>query len=409
MRQGSPPLAALAVMAAALAIPSAAGAATTIGSPLAAAAQVGTCGTATFTNTALGVGTLKAPFDGVVVRWRIRIQAAGGSFTYKLRVLRPAGGSNYTGAGTGPAQTAPSAGVNVLTLPTPLPIHAGDLIGVDCPNGAPSMLASTAPAGSTMAFFSSPQLADGSTRSPTNSIAGDEELINADIVGVPAVTAVAPASGSTAGGTTVTISGSRLADVTGVTFGGVAATAITALSDSEVQATAPAHAAGPVDVQVTNAAGTSSVAPGDAFTYQAPAPVAPVISTLTQSHSSWRVGKKLAALARRRAPVGTVFSLSVDEQATIALAFTQKTAGRTLDGRCVAATPRNRKRPSCKRTVSRGTISLTGHTGVNKVTFQGRISRSKKLKPGRYTVTVTATNAAAQHSASKALSFTIVK
>src|SRR5689334_13250404 len=106
--------------AAALAAPACAEASVTIGSPLTSAAQVASCGPSTFTNTAVGIGTLAAPYDGVIVRWRMKLQAAGGSFTYKLRVIRPAGGSNYTGAGTGPAQTAPSAGVNVLNLPTPL-------------------------------------------------------------------------------------------------------------------------------------------------------------------------------------------------------------------------------------------------------------------------------------------------
>jgi hypothetical protein len=397
------------VAAAALAIPTASGAATTVGSPLTAAASVATCGAGTFTNKAVAGGTVAAPFDGVVVQWRLKLQAAGGINAYKLRVIRPAGGSNYTGAGTGPGQTAPSAGVNVMTLPTPLPVHAGDLIGVDCPSGAPAPFTNSTSSASTMAFFSSPPLADGSTRSPTNSLTSEEELVNADVVGVPAVTSVSPASGAAAGGTTVTISGSRLADVTGVTFGGVAASAVAPISDGQVQATAPAHAAGPVDVQVTNAAGTSSIVPGDAFAYQAPLPVAPVLASLTQSHRTWRAGKKLASLAKKSAPAGTVFSLTVDEPTTIAFAFTQKIAGRRVNGRCVATTRKNRSRPGCKRTVTRGTLSMSGHAGTNKVTFQGRISRSKALRAGRYTVTVTATNAAAQHSAAKALSFTIVK
>ena len=56
-----------------------------------------------------------------------------------------------------------------------------------------------------------------------------------------------------------------------------------------------------------------------------------------------------------------------------------------------------------------GTLSFTGHAGRNKVSFQGRISHSKKLGLGSYTLVITATNAAAQHSSTKQLSFTIVK
>jgi hypothetical protein len=387
---------AIALAAAALAVPAGASASVTIGSPLTATPSSGTCGTGTFTNTALGAGTLLAPFDGVIVRWRMKLLSGGGSFTYQLRVLRPAGGSTYTGAGTGPAQTAPVAGVNVLTLPTPLPVHAGDLVGVDCPNNAPTPYVFAGPASSKLAYFN-PLLADGTTRSPNNQLAGEEELINADVVGVPVVTSVAASSGSTAGGTAVTISGSRLADVTGVTFGGVAATGVTVVSDSQVAAVAPAHAAGAVDVQAIDAAGTSPAVAGDSFTYVAPPPPALTLANLTQAHRSWKLRS------------GTAFSFSLSEQATVKLVFTQKLPGRRVHGRCVAQTKKNRKRPACKRTVGRGTLTLPGKSGANTVSFKGRISRTKRLVPGRYTVTVSATNAAGLQSSAQALTFTVLK
>jgi hypothetical protein len=66
-------------------------------------------------------------------------------------------------------------------------------------------------------------------------------------------------------------------------------------------------------------------------------------------------------------------------------------------------------KPSCERTVTQGTLSFTGHTGTNGVSFQGRISASKRLRPGRYTLLITATDAAGQRSQTQSLSFTIVK
>jgi hypothetical protein len=54
-------------------------------------------------------------------------------------------------------------------------------------------------------------------------------------------------------------------------------------------------------------------------------------------------------------------------------------------------------------------LSFAGHGGLNKVFFQGRISRSRKLKPGHYTLIITATNASGRHSRPVRLSFTIVK
>jgi len=156
----------------------------TIGSPLTAAIDTGaTCGEATFTNTGLP-SSLAAPFDGAIVRWRLDVDQPSGSLSYRLRVIRPTAGA-YTGAGTGPDQTTSSAGVNLLTLPSPLPVKAGDIIGVDCPTGAPSPVSTSAPLTSRFAFFS-PTIADqGAPVSPNNQLSNEEELINADVVEYP--------------------------------------------------------------------------------------------------------------------------------------------------------------------------------------------------------------------------------
>jgi hypothetical protein len=59
--------------------------------------------------------------------------------------------------------------------------------------------------------------------------------------------------------------------------------------------------------------------------------------------------------------------------------------------------------------VTEGTLAFTGHRGLNKVFFQGRISPTKALRPGRYTLIITATNSSGQRSGPQALSFVIVK
>lgn len=94
------------------------------------------------------------------------------------------------------------------------------------------------------------------------------ECIQQEEPPAPAVTSVSPATGSTAGGQSVTITGTGLAGATGVAFGGSSAT-FTAVSDTTVTATAPAHSAGAVDVTVTTAGGTSPAVPLDTFTYVA--------------------------------------------------------------------------------------------------------------------------------------------
>jgi len=71
------------------------------------------------------------------------------------------------------------------------------------------------------------------------------------------VTSVAPASGSTSGGTAVTINGTGFAAGAGVTFGGTAATSVVVVSAIKITAITPAHAAGSVNVTVTNTNTTS--------------------------------------------------------------------------------------------------------------------------------------------------------
>ncbi len=87
----------------------------------------------------------------------------------------------------------------------------------------------------------------------------------------PTIATVLPASGSTAGGTNVTITGSGFAAGATVTFGGTAATNVVVVSATSITATTPAHAAGAVTVAVTNTNGQSGTLT-NGFTYVAPAP-----------------------------------------------------------------------------------------------------------------------------------------
>jgi hypothetical protein len=143
-----------------------------------------------------------------------------------------------------------------------------------------------------------------------------------------------------------------------------------------------------------------------------PAARAASLSQVSQSASRWREGKALAVLSRRtrKPPVGTTFRFTLDQAATARLAFTQKRPGRRIGKKCVAPTARNKGKRRCTRTVTAGKLSFaSGHLGSNSVRFAGRLSRKKKLRPGRYTLTITASNGPGLVSAPKRLSFTIVK
>jgi hypothetical protein len=140
---------------------------------------------------------------------------------------------------------------------------------------------------------------------------------------------------------------------------------------------------------------------------------APILASVSQTAKIWREGNALARITAKKSkgkiPVGTSFSFSINEQASVSFTFTQQLSGRRVGHKCVVATKKNRHGQVCKRTAMAGTLAVTGHAGINKLVFQGRISSSKKLKPGTYTLTVTATNSAGARSAAVSLRFTIVR
>jgi hypothetical protein len=86
----------------------------------------------------------------------------------------------------------------------------------------------------------------------------------------PSVASVTPASGPVAGGTGVTIKGTNFVSGATVSFGGTAATGVTVPSSTAITATTPAHAAGAVDLVVTNSNGQNGTLP-KGYTYSAPA------------------------------------------------------------------------------------------------------------------------------------------
>jgi hypothetical protein len=137
-------------------------------------------------------------------------------------------------------------------------------------------------------------------------------------------------------------------------------------------------------------------------------PAKPTVSGFAQSASRWRRGRSLPRISSAGAPLGTTFSFNLSEPATASFAFTQRVAGRRVSGRCVSLGHGNVGKPKCKRTVSVGSFGLTGHAGLNKVRFQGRVSGAKTLKPGAYRVVISARDSHGLQSVPQTLSFTIV-
>src|SRR6516162_2503748 len=86
-------------------------------------------------------------------------------------------------------------------------------------------------------------------------------------IAVPVVTSISPTSGSTVGGTVVTVTGTNFTGATAVKFGTLAATSFTVNSPTQITATSPAAGSSVVDVTVTTAGGTSATSGADQFSY----------------------------------------------------------------------------------------------------------------------------------------------
>ncbi len=145
----------------------------------------------------------------------------------------------------------------------------------------------------------------------------------------------------------------------------------------------------------------------------------PVVSQFQQTHTVWREGSAPARISGQRSgastqgqrasrpPVGTTFTFGLNVPATVTLRFMARQPGREVNGRCVAPTTHNTHDRACTRAVPAGTLSMRAHAGHVRLAFDGRISPSRTLPLGSYTVTITATNVKGTSEGQK-LNFRIV-
>jgi IPT/TIG domain/PASTA domain len=257
----------------------------------------------TLFNTALPEkgANLVSPVNGAIVRWRIQ-GAEGGPFY--LRVLRPNGSGAYAGAGT--SNPATPSGTGVQTFTANLPVHAGDLIGVD-PTAKTDKVGVAEVAGANYGFIFPPPL-EGATVPPGGSVAGKEVELSAEVQPAPAITSIKPNFGPVTGGTAVTITGTNLAAASAVKFGAAAATGFTAESETQITAIAPPSATvEAVNVTATTLAGTSPVTRADEFFYQGC--VVPKLKGKRLKQAKKAIGRadcKLGTVKRQRGKPGKV-------------------------------------------------------------------------------------------------------
>lgn len=164
----------------------------------------------------------------------------------------------------------------------------------------------------------------------TNS-AGSATLSNAYTYSAtaPTISGITPATGPVAGGTQVTITGTNLTFVTGVTIGGIALTSVSVVNSGTITGITPAYVSGSLvkDVTVTDAVSAATLAGG--FTYNT-APPPPTITsvnpatgpaaggspvTITGTNLTGATGVTFAGIAGTSLVVGSATVLTVNTPA----------------------------------------------------------------------------------------------
>jgi hypothetical protein len=133
---------------------------------------------------------------------------------------------------------------------------------------------------------------------------------------------------------------------------------------------------------------------------------APVLSRFTLSPRRFRAAARGASLATA---AGSKLKFTLSEPASVRFAVQRAKAGRRVRGTCRRTTAANRRKRHCTRYVRVGsTFTTNAAAGQNQRRFSGRV-RGRKLKPGRYRLVLTATDAAGNRSAPARVLFRIVR
>ena len=139
---------------------------------------------------------------------------------------------------------------------------------------------------------------------------------------------------------------------------------------------------------------------------------APTVSALKISPATFAIAKgltaKLANGKSRRHHHGTKIQFKLNETARIAIVFARERTGIKVGRSCVVTRRKHRHGKQCTRYVPAGSLTRRSEpAGAISIAFSGRLG-SKALAPGRYRLTLTATNPPGHSSKPRTATFTIV-
>jgi len=391
---------ALATLCAAAALPASASAVTiTLGppslsssDPFASCGVGNSCTTKTFVPTAVPGATLATPADGTITSWRVK-----GVLPYRLflRVVSAAGGGRFQGVmKSGVAQQSDGNG----STPAAIGIKAGQQLGIELESDSPhastsSVLGDATAPGAAWSEYA-PGLPDNATAAPTSTGTGSVPMFNATVeLFEPEVFSMTSTQGPSTGGDVVALTGTHLAVVDAVTFGGVPA-AIQRADNNQVVAVSPPHPPGVVEVVVHTAGGSSIDSAADRYQY---VPVAgpPPPDTVKPALRAFRIapnafhaikGASRAVISKRRGKrqrkrLGARVFYRSSEAATVRFSVERQT----------------RRRGGKRYLKVRGSFAHAGRAGTNSFKFTGRVN-GKLLPRGRYRLEARAIDSAGNRS-----------
>ena len=187
----------------------------------------------------------------------------------------------------------------------------------------------------------------------------------------PTVTSLTPTSGTTAGGTAVTITGTGFTGATGVTIGGVAATGVSVVSATSITATTPAGTAGTASVVVTTPVGSNAA--NTLFTYVTPASTDATLSGLTYSSGVLTPAFASGTITYTQSVASSVSSI------TVTPTVNQVNATVTVNGTAVATGVAS---GSINLNVGANTITtvVTAQDGTTTKTYTTTVTRAAALQ-----------------------------
>jgi formylglycine-generating enzyme required for sulfatase activity len=224
-------------------------------------------------------GASSVPIDGVAATsvsvvsstTVTAVTPAGTAGAKTVSITTPGGTANLTSGftyGAGPTISSVSPNVGPTTGGTAITITGTNLTGTSSVTVGGNAATSVVVVNATTVTAVTPSGAAGAANVSLTTPYGSPTASGAftyQLYATPTISSVSPNTGSTSGGTAITITGTNLTGASSVTIGGVAATSVSVVSSTTVTAVTPAGSAGAKTVSITTPGGTANLTSG--FTY----------------------------------------------------------------------------------------------------------------------------------------------